>query len=891
MGLALAGPGATGLALADSPEDATPSSSQSQSSAPATTADPRAEATRSAASRGTAPQRESRTGRAPGSTAGSSPAAAQQSRAEAIPAAASAAVDVADPGTAGDGDAPAPEASTPDVPAVADSDTPDGDGSQWVDWVDYTSAPLSVLPVATPMSAGAPAVAAARPVRVPTTVTDNAPIALAQRVGQFLDGAISWLSTLPKNPVTDFVSGVLLLVRRSLPGGGGGGVGGAQIAIPELDSSSSPLAVRVNPTQDFADGIKVNSSAKPFTLTLPGPASNYAVLANKPALVDIAMAGNQIRITPKTPGFLGLSIKSLDGQAARYLGLYIADHASGIVPDMSTVNGKPPVGTVARTDGTGDKFLEDFNFRDGVAPIDYLYIYDQGGADYTDGNLTGLLTQAVRHGLVPVVVYYNIQAVDTAAGKTGVVEGPNAAYQAINDYNWSDSKQTDPNLFTGYMKRYFTKLATDFTTMNRVGVPVQVVVEPDFLGYMAANLPAFQASTFVPNSSDRTLNTAKVSSMYDAGLLTRGTDPDFPDTVAGLVQAINYYTATKMPNLRLGWKTNIWAVADQKNNSLGLLHVTDTSCPSGKCIYPWQFGWVTPVGWDDGRPYIQGQATQLGAFLKKVGVTSWTGSAARAPFLAIDKYGVDGAYTYDPRMLAADSNSATFGDLSFLIYAASVNKDESGNYRFSDSDVQKYFGLANRAEFKAFYEKYQTTGYNKTADDVKTVFTALQNAAAADPNLAKWFLNADQWNNYLYLVQNLSTALDGTKVMLWQIPQGHINGSTAGRDLANADTVYEDSATSYFFGDTFTPTGPNAAGRFTHFTANYAKDAKVTYSGNTITWGEHMTEAGQSGVMSVLFGAGLGLSTRGSPTPAGDVTDQNFWYDKATGYLTTAARG
>ena len=47
-----------------------------------------------------------------------------------------------------------------------------------------------------------------------------------------------------------------------------------------------------------------------------------------------------------------------------------------------------------------------------------------------------------------------------------------------------------------------------------------------------------------------------------------------------------------------------------------------------------------------------------------------------------------------------------------------------------------------------------------------------------------------------------------------------------------------------------------------------------------------MTAAGQSGVMSVLFGAGLGPSTRGAPTPAGDVTDLKFWFDKATGYLT-----
>jgi hypothetical protein len=642
---------------------------------------------------------------------------------------------------------------------------------------------------------------------------------------------------------------------------------GPSIGIAEIDSLASPLAIRVDPTQQTADGIKVDAGTT-FTLTLPGPTSSYTVVANKPTLLDIGAAGDQLTVTAKTPGFLGLAITAQDGSASRYLGLYVADPVTHLVPD--TVAGYLPVGSITANDAVGDKFLQDFNFRDGVAPIDYLYIYDQGGADYTDGNLRGLLTQAVRHGLVPVVVFYNIQAVNNAAGRTGITEGENSAYQAINDYNWSDSKQVDKTMFTGYMKRYFTKLAADFDTMNRVGVPVQVVMEPDFLGYMAANKPAFEASAFVP-STDRTLNTAKVSSMYDAGLLTRGVDPAFPDTLAGMVQAINYYTGAKTPNIRLGWKTNIWAVPDQRVYSLGILHVTD------KPTYPWQKDWGTPIGWDKGRPFIEDQASQLGLFLKKVGVTTWTGNPARAPFLAIDKYGVDGAYTYDPDMLNG-GETAVLNDMQVFI---------SGAYNYlasaSDADIQKYFGLS-KADFKTVYERYggdfRTT---VTKPEVRAVLTTLQNAAKADPNIAKWFFNADQWNNYLFLVKTLSTTLDGTKVMLWQIPQGHINGSTtlSGRDLSNSFANFEDSAATYFFGDTFTAT----EGRLAHFSANQAGDLGVTVSGNTVTWGEHMTMATQAGAMSVLFGAGLGISTRGSVTPAGGITDFNYWSDKATAYL------
>lgn len=907
FGLAPTGPGTTAMAFADAPDEGGSVGPATSSAA----ADPRGAATRSAESRTATPSRQPRAERAPRAAATTGVRADRAAAAEAI----------AESITAEAADGGSDPVATFTIGSDRTTIEPDSDPNPLPEVAELgiafeaTTAPEVTAGVTRQLLTPAAPPASARPIRVPPPPFAVTSYVAAQEFGQFLDSVIGWLSTLPANPVSSFVAGALLLLRRSLPtpapcaasstSGGGlsgcGPSGNAQIVIPELDSLTSQWAIRVDKDQASADAITASASTKPFTLTLPGPASSYTVLANKPALVDVVASGNRLLITPKTPGFLGLSIKSNDGTAARYLGLYIKD-AAGIVPDITTVNGKPPVGTIALTNGTGDKFLEDFNFRSGVAPIDYLYIYDQGGADYTDGNLTGLLTQAVRHGMVPVVVYYNIQAVDKgtsgSSAKTGIVEGYNSAYQAINEYNWSESKQTDPTMFTGYMTRYFQKLGKDFATMDRVGVPVQVVMEPDFLGYMAVNQPDFAPPyPFVPNAADRTLNTAKVNQpMRDAGLLSAA-DPTFADTVAGMVQAINYYVGKTTVNLRMGWKTNIWSVADQKVNSLGLLHVTDETCKQAQCDYPWQYGWVKPVGWDEGRTYIDGQATQLGAFLTKVGVTSWTnGKRERAPFVAIDKYGVDGAYTYDPTMLTKDSNSAAFGDLGFLIFAAFSNCPTSpcqdpSTFGFTDAAVQKYFGLADRAAFKAFYDKYAANGYDKNASDVQTVFTTLQNAAKSDPNIAKWFFNADHWSNYLFFVNKLSTAMAGTKVMLWQIPQGHINGSAAGRDLTNTDAYYEDSATSFFFGDTFTPTGQYAAERLKHFSADEAPDTSVTVTGGTIKWGEHMTLAGQSGALSVLFGAGLGLSTRGSPTPAGDTTDQKFWYDKATTYLTTAARG
>ena len=722
-----------------------------------------------------------------------------------------------------------------------------------------------------------PLATVARSPRIPKTcatctVSSTPGQFLRAAITHFFDSAADWLSHLPANPITDFLSGALQLVRRTffnwtIPPS----THSVQlITFAELDTASSTLAVRVDSGQQRADAIKVDAGTT-FTLTLPGPASDYTVLANKPALAQIALSGNQIQVTATQPGFLGLAVRSQDGAAERYVGLYVADPTTHAVPD--TVDGYLPVGTVTTVDSSGDAFLESFNFRTGVAPIDYAYIYDQGGAGYSDGNLRGLLTQALRHGLVPVVVYYNIQNVLTPSGApTGVVEGPNAAYQAINNYNVAG--QQDPNLFTNYMQRYFAKMATDFGTMNTLGVPVQVVMEPDFLGYMAISQPTFQTHTFVPTPTDRSQNTAQVSAMYDQGLLTRGVDPDFQNNLAGLVHAINYYVGSQLPNVRIGWKTNIWSVADQQNWSLGLLHMTDQS------TYPWQGQWTRPAPtWAEGRSFIADQGTKLAAFLDKVGVTSLSGAQGRTPFLAIDKYGVDGAYTFDPNVFSPTTQTAAFGNLSSFVVGAYINLAA-----LTDADSLKYFGLS-KAAFQAFYTKY-SGAFPPSAADVRAVFTTLQNAAKADPNLAQWFFNADQWNNYLLLVKSLSDGLGGTKVMLWQIPQGHVNGSTtlSGRDLTNTNANFEDSATSYFFGDSFTATG----GRFAHFAGNLAADPGVSAVGSTITWGEHMTLASQSGAMSVLFGAGLGVSTRGTPTPGGGINDHNFWYDKATGYLSGA---
>ena len=141
--------------------------------------------------------------------------------------------------------------------------------------------------------------------------------------------------------------------------------------------------------------------------------------------MTISTSGNQLQFNATTPGFLGLKLKppTAPPQHERRP-LHRRPHHPRRTRHRRGIRAHR---TVTVADDTGNQFLENFNFQNGVASIDYLYIYDQGGADYSDGNLKGLLTQSLRYGTVPVVVYYNLQNVFTSTGQsTYVTEGPDS---------------------------------------------------------------------------------------------------------------------------------------------------------------------------------------------------------------------------------------------------------------------------------------------------------------------------------------------------------------------------------------------------------------------------------------------------------------------------------
>jgi chitodextrinase len=122
--------------------------------------------------------------------------------------------------------------------------------------------------------------------------------------------------------------------------------------------------------------------------------------------------------------------------------------------------------------------------------------------------------------------------------------------------------------------------------------------------------------------------------------------------------------------------------------------------------------------------------------------------------------------------------------------------------------------------------------------------------------------------------------------VLWQIPVGHFNGSNASSaytgsvfpNLDNTSTHYEDSACDFFLGDSKTISDTV---RLNYFDNNLWGDTKIARAGTALTWGNHLQECKDAGIISVLFGAGVNASTDGVGSPP---TDNYFWIQKVQKY-------
>lgn len=569
---------------------------------------------------------------------------------------------------------------------------------------------------------------------------------------------------------------------------------GDDILIKDVDQEGQ------TPVNDF---LVTDDQSHTYTLeNKDGKSLTYTVKTNNPNQVTATVSDdNQLTVTR------GVNCAKADGGCRA--GLLIIDsdkHKRQVGVDFSDVDNKWPglpkkylsVGVVSE-DSTADLGMWGDGYKNDNTNhyANNRYIYLNGGPIngwYTWSGVPGgraitYIQNSQKLGMVPTFVWYNI---------------PGGGESCITDLQ----DASNPTYMTAYYKLLGEFI--DIVKKYSDGQPVMLIMEPDFLGYMMqgnclkGNQSADPNSTTITDSYDKTYQ-IQTATAYSEGILTKGTDPDFPNTLNGLVSSINYIIRRDLPEAIFGWQINVWA--NPAGNTEGCKSATDSLMKSTD---------DTNCSFTKAREGITGNAEGVATYYQSAGIAS-AGGLTSPNFISFDKYGLDSV--------------------------AVANTDGS--------------------------------------------------SPVTNPELNPWFFNADQWNNYLLYVSKLHEEI-GLPVVLWQLPVGHINNSQAISPytskaynmLNNTTNKYEDSTTSYFFGDSFDASKSYAKGgasvidtpnRLTYFSENLAADSSVTKTGNVISWGAHMQAAENAGVINVMFGDGVGISTKDRPTQAGQPSPDEYY--------------
>lgn len=226
------------------------------------------------------------------------------------------------------------------------------------------------------------------------------------------------------------------------------------------------------------------------------------------------------------------------------------------------------------------------------------------------------------------------------------------------------------------------------------------------------------------------------------------------------------------------------------------------------------------------------------------------------------------------------------------------------------SDIVKYFGVTYANANFISIDKYGLDGALYTGDQ----------DPGKEPENSTWFWNEQLWNNYLFFVKNLHENMS-LPVILWQTPVGHINNFATEKpknpypsnerdskfntspyfgELDNTNCYGEDSATTYFFGDTFKPDKGANGLRFNYFSYKpldpnqNGETLRANAETGSITWPSHIQRAKDSGVIVLLMGAGVGISTQGVPAPVTCAStrpsDDYYWIARVQEFLNSVKK-
>ncbi len=529
-----------------------------------------------------------------------------------------------------------------------------------------------------------------------------------------------------------------------------------ELAVEVGSTTSSKILLDQIDDDGVANSIVTDIGTKEYTIdtTLENP--NFTVISSNTDAVNAYINNGKLSITSKKVGRSGIKIVDNISKEERYFGVRVKG-TDGNVPKTPNYLA---LGQVSE-DSTGDlAFHRAISNDDTNKRLDMRYIYINGGplengwqswnpAD-PGKRVRSYVQESLKLGLIPYFVYYNIP-------------------DGSESYDLDRAHINDKT----YMEAYYKDLKFFLDTAKEVseGETIGIILEPDFIGYMMQNA----------NVSPDKLEAKGVEAAYSSGILKKGKDPEFENTLQGLVKSINYIINKTYSEAYFGWQFNTWSYSDGVP-AKGLMHATEN------------------LGLTKGREFIANAANITADYYMSAGILEYG-----ADFISIDKYGLDGA--------------------------------------------------------------------------------GVTSSAASDPFNSSWFWNCDLWNNYLHYTKTLHERTN-MPVTLWQLPVGHINHSLEPNpynnglffDHANTEKNYEDSAPTYFFGDTFEP---GAGKRYDYFATNEYGEKQLIANGTKITYGSHMSQAAASGVTCILFGAGVGNSTDAVGNPP---SDDYWWITKAQRY-------
>lgn len=339
LGLLVAGPQAAGVAAADSTDDAT----SADVGNPGTS---RGHATSRPATDSSRPARTTRT------ESGAAPAARRLAQQAPRPAASlpRRAGRVAQPAIGNEVDAPlrAVAGVSATAAATATEALPASSGPSG------TASPPAAVAAPNPVAALAIRTPAAAAVAAPSATAgvsaSAAPAAAITRVVNLIDGGLNWLNGLPASPVTELMSGALLLVRRNLEAGSA-----APLALASSAQVGNTFVVSTFVVSTLSDSgagslrqaiIDANATPGPDQITF---SVGGVIRVGRNALPTIT--GTTVIDGTTAPGYVAAPVVRVDYQ--KTAGLTLAAGSDGsVISGLSLVDATGAGVTIAASDTT-----------------------------------------------------------------------------------------------------------------------------------------------------------------------------------------------------------------------------------------------------------------------------------------------------------------------------------------------------------------------------------------------------------------------------------------------------------------------------------------------------------------------------------------------------------